>query len=166
MRGLLALICAMGALLAASPAAAGGMFFQLQSGGRSIDASSFQWGVGRVPGASTTASEADRESSLPTVSEIVITRTTDSSSPQIWQASTTNEHFNSVTIMMPNAAGVPTSYTLSDAVISKIAKNGGSPPTETLTLNFTEVKWDAPAGGAQTVTQPAGSPSSNPWAPH
>jgi type VI secretion system secreted protein Hcp len=49
-----------------------------------IEINSFQWGVGRGI-SSPTGGSADRESSAPSVSEIVVTKDTDASSPNLFQ---------------------------------------------------------------------------------
>ena len=48
-----------------------------------IELSSFQWGVGRGIG-SAMSGQASRESSSPSVSEIVVTKRMDGSSPGLW----------------------------------------------------------------------------------
>jgi type VI secretion system secreted protein Hcp len=47
-----------------------------------IEVNSFQWGVGRGVSSPTGAS-ADRESSAPSVSEVVVTKATDLASPKL-----------------------------------------------------------------------------------
>ena len=48
-----------------------------------IELTSFQWGVGRGIG-SAMSGQASRESSIPSVSEIVVTKRMDGSSPGLW----------------------------------------------------------------------------------
>jgi type VI secretion system secreted protein Hcp len=48
-----------------------------------IELTSFQWGVGRGIG-SAMGGATGRESSIPSVSEIVVTKLMDSSSPGLW----------------------------------------------------------------------------------
>ena len=53
--------------------------------GEWIEIGSLQWGVGRAI-SSPTSGSADREGSTPSVSEIVVTKATDPSSPSLWRA--------------------------------------------------------------------------------
>ena len=55
------------------------------SGSGWIEINSFQWGVGRGI-SNSNSSSADREGSTPSVSQIVVTRATDASSPSLWRA--------------------------------------------------------------------------------
>src|SRR5438874_480166 len=51
-----------------------------------IELSSFQWGMGRPITPPSTGTEADRESSIPSVSEIVVTKAQDSASGGLMRA--------------------------------------------------------------------------------
>lgn len=125
---------------------------------RWIEIAGFQWGVGRGM-ANATGSAADRQGKAPSVSEIVVVKQTDTSSPKLMQASTTGKHFNEVVIdfVRPDKQ-VFYEVKLKDVVISRFAlSSGGDRPTESLTLNFTKVEWtyanqkpDGSTGAPQT----------------
>jgi type VI secretion system secreted protein Hcp len=154
----------------AAQAAAGSM--SCSSGGAgagksSIEVSSFQWGSSRGISSPTGAS-ADRESSAPSVSEIVITRTQDSSSPNLFRGllgkpgSLGTCTLKFVKGNQPNEAPYLT-ITLTNAMVAKYSlSSGGDRPTESITLNFTKItftdKVDTTGGPAMKLL-PLPSPS-------
>jgi type VI secretion system secreted protein Hcp len=186
MRASLALIGALGALLlTAGQATAAAVDYFLQIDGvrgasttrpGAIELSSFQWGVGRGI-SSPTGGVTDRASSAPSVSEIVITKQTDSASPLLMRACANGAHFPTATLFMRKAGGEQEEflvYKLTDVLISSYQSGGhghGDNPTESLTIHFAkiEVVVNPPGGGAggpATITRATGATTANPWAPH
>jgi type VI secretion system secreted protein Hcp len=106
-----------------------------------IEVSSFHWGVGRGI-SSPTGGSSDRESSAPSVSEIVITKVIDKASPMLRQANMAGRHLGTVTLMMRKAGGEQMlRYVLSDVMISSYSLgSGGDRPTESLTLSFRKIE--------------------------
>ena len=176
MRGLLALVGAVGALLAASPAAAAAVDYFLQIDGihgpstqipSAIELTSFQWGAGRGVSAPTGAA-SDREGSAPSVSEIVITKTTDSTSPLLMRACANGQHFPTVVLYVRKSGGQAfVQYRLTDVLVSSDRPGGGADrPTESLTLHFATIQIEDSNGAATSVavTPATTGVSSNPWA--
>src|SRR5437764_304354 len=113
-----------------------------------IELSSFQWGVGRGIG-DPSGSSADREGSTPSVSEIVVTKTTDSASTNIMRASLglppagegklVKIHITKTNTDNPeNILELELENTL---VSGWSMSSGGDRPTESLSLNFTKVTY-------------------------
>lgn len=109
-----------------------------------IEISSFQWGVGRgitsgVGGASK------RESSAPSVSEITITKTFDSSSPLLLKEALGGKAVE-VKIDLTQTDNSAThvayeNYILTNCLISGYSiSSGGDRPSESLSLNFTKIE--------------------------
>ena len=123
-----------------------------------IELNSFQWGVGRGISSPTGAS-ADRESSAPSVSEIVVTKSTDLASPKLLNEAYQGEGVKVEIDFCKTDAGVLEvymKYTLEDAMISGYSlSSGGDRPTESLSLNFTKVEFKNTGMGAANDT---GSP--------
>lgn len=109
-----------------------------------IEVNSFQWGVGRGISSPTGAS-ADRESSAPSVSEIVVTKATDISSPKLLNDAYQGEGVKVVIDFCKTDKGkleVYMTYTLEDCMISGYSiSSGGDRPTESLSLNFTKIEF-------------------------
>ena len=108
-----------------------------------IELTSFQWGVGRA-----FAIGADRESAIPKLSEITITKPLDSSSPKLLQEAL-NGTGKTVTInFVNNNQGQGTTYLqiiLSNTLVSSFSmSSGGDRPTESLSLNFTRIEVKYP----------------------
>jgi type VI secretion system secreted protein Hcp len=107
-----------------------------------IEVNSFQWGVGRGI-SSPTGGSSDRESSAPSVSEIVVTKPTDIASVNLLGESLEGEG-EDVTIDFcktdKGALNVYLSYTLNNTMISGYSlSSGGDRPQESLSLNFTKI---------------------------
>jgi len=127
-----------------------------------IELHSYQWGIGRGISSPTGAS-ADRESSSPSVSEIVVTKNTDISSTKILNeglqgtGQTVQIDFTKTS---QGAQEVYLSLTLSDTLISGYSQSsGGDRPTESISLNFTKIEYKFinmtdpnTAGSPDTVT--------------
>jgi type VI secretion system secreted protein Hcp len=122
-----------------------------------IEINSFQWGVGRGI-TSPTATSADRESSAPSVSEIVVTKTTDASSPTLFRESVATKPTGTpwtICAFSPNSTGGTTNYlqlNLDNVLISSFQQSGGGDrPTESITLNFTKITMNYNGQGTQSL---------------
>ena len=110
-----------------------------------VEVNSFQWGVGRGI-SSPTGGSSDREASAPSVSEITVTKTMDSTSPKLLQEAlqgqgTTVKIFF-VDILKNGTTRLYAEYDLSNVLISGYSdSSGGDRPTESLSLNFTKVQY-------------------------
>jgi type VI secretion system secreted protein Hcp len=110
-----------------------------------IELSSFQWGVGRGIG-SATSGPASRESSIPSISEITVTKRMDSASPGLWTDSVAGQLNSTVNIVFTTTDQGDTKeflkYELSNTGLSGYSlSSGGDMPTESLSLNFTKISW-------------------------
>jgi type VI secretion system secreted protein Hcp len=121
-----------------------------------INVLSWSWGVHNI-GSQGSSSGAGRESSSPSVSEIVVTKALDKSSPLLWKNCVSGTHFKTVTLYMdpaPSSAGAPAgdgmTVTMSNARISHISiSSGGDRPTESVSFTFAKIKVDyTPQDGA------------------
>jgi type VI secretion system secreted protein Hcp len=132
-----------------------------------IEVSSFQWGVGRAI-TSPSGGSADREGSTPSVSEIVMTKETDSSSPNLFRASvgigpgaegkTVKIDFCKTDAASPEPY---LQYELENTLVSGWSiSSGGDRPSESLTLNFTKVTMNNIGMGAANDT---GTPDRASW---
>lgn len=113
-----------------------------------IELNSFQWGVGRgitSPRDPQSGGAANRESSRPSVSEIVITKRTDVASPLFSQAALHDRgdncelHFDKA-----NTSNDQPYMTilLKNVMVSRFSmSSGGDRPMESLTLNFTKIEY-------------------------
>ena len=107
-----------------------------------IELNSFQFGVSR--GVSSGAGGATRESSAPSISEIVVTKYFDKSSAKLYQDSVAGAFDSKVQIKMTTTTktAVETflTYDLSDCGVSSYSlSSGGDNPMESLSLNFLKV---------------------------
>ena len=131
---------------------AAGIFINLGSGikGESeqeghidtISASSIQWGVGRAVG---TYTSGNRETSSPSFSELVFTKTFDISSNDIAVAASMGKSLAEVTITLRKDTGEGgidyLVYTLTDCIISGYSvSSGGTTPMESVSLNYVKIK--------------------------
>lgn len=110
-----------------------------------IELTSFQWGIGRGIG-SAMSGQASRESSIPSISEIVVTKRMDSSSPGLWTDSVAGQLNTTVKISFTTTSQGATTeflkYELTNTGLSGYSlSSGGDMPTESLSLNFTKVSW-------------------------
>jgi type VI secretion system secreted protein Hcp len=117
-----------------------------------IEVNSFQWGVGRGI-ASPAGGSSDRESSAPSVSEIVVTKPTDVATVKLLDAALQGEG-EDVTIDFcktdKGKLSVYLSYTLNNTMISGYSSSsGGDRPTESVSLNFTKIECKDIALGAK-----------------
>lgn len=109
-----------------------------------LDIGSFQFGVGR--GISTpSGSTANREASEPSVSEVVVTKLMDGSSPYLLTEAVTGAVGKKVEIHLVST-GSPgntyAEYTLTNALVSGYSlSSGGDRPSESISINFTKVEY-------------------------
>lgn len=125
-----------------------------------IELNSVQWGVGRGI-SSPTGGSADRESSAPSVSEIVVTKATDVSSTKLLNEAYQGEGQNVTIDFCKTDKGkleVYLTLTLTNTMISGHSiSSGGERPSESVSLNFTKVEFKNVNMGAAGET---GSPDS------
>jgi len=103
---------------------------------------SLQWGVGR--GISSPVGGGGRQASLPSFSEVTISKTMDSASPQLaFQAAGGNTEVTCVvTLDHHNTGNTLYTLTLTGVLISGYSiSSGGDRPSESLSLNFTKITW-------------------------
>ncbi len=116
-----------------------------------IELQSFNWGVSRDISAPTGAA-ADRESSAPTLHEVVVTKNTDSSSPKLLNEAYQGDGQKVVIDFCKTDKGKLVVYltlTLEDAMVSghQFSSSGGSKedasnrPVESLTISYTKVEF-------------------------
>ena len=107
-----------------------------------IELNSFQFGVSR--GVSSGAGGSTRESSSPSISEIVVSKYLDSASPKLYQDSLAGAFDTKVTIKMTsttkNKVETFLTYELTDCGVSSYSQSsGGDAPVESLSLNFVKI---------------------------
>jgi type VI secretion system secreted protein Hcp len=123
-----------------------------------IEVNSFQFGVGRGI-SSPTGGSSDRESSAPSVSEIVVTKPTDVASTKLFNESLQGEGEDvTIDFCKTDKGKLETylTYTLTNTMISGYSlSSGGDRPMESLSFNFTKVEQKSTAQGAAGDT---GSP--------
>ena len=110
-----------------------------------IELTSFQWGIGRGIG-SAMSGQASRESSIPSVSEVVVTKRMDKASPGLWTDSVAGQLNTTVKIEFTTTSKGATetflSYEFDNTGLSGYSvSSGGDMPTESLSLNFTKMSW-------------------------
>jgi type VI secretion system secreted protein Hcp len=111
-----------------------------------IELGSFQWGIGRSVSSPSKGSDT-REGSEPSVSEIVVTKRMDKSSPNLWQDSVGGDFSTDVTIIFTTTTKDKVEsyleYDLQQTGLSSYSASAGAndPPNESLSLNFAIVTW-------------------------
>ena len=110
-----------------------------------IELHSVQWGVGR--GISSGAGgQSKREASVPSVSEVTVTKTMDNSTPELLKEALGGKLSTKVEIALTRTdqGGKHVAfqtYTLADSGISGYSVSaGGDHPTESISLNFVKVE--------------------------
>jgi len=125
-----------------------------------IELNSCQWGIGRGI-SSPTGGSSDRESSAPSVSEIVVTKATDVSSTKVLNEGYQGEGQKVTIDFCKTDKGkleVFLTLSLENTMISGYSlSSGGDRPTESLSLNFTKIEFKNVNMGAAGET---GSPDS------
>jgi type VI secretion system secreted protein Hcp len=109
-----------------------------------IELNSCQWGIGRGI-SSPTGGSNDRESSAPSVSEVVVTKNTDVSSTKVLNEGYQGEGKDVQIDFCKTDKGkleVYLTITMNNTMISGYSlSSGGDRPTESLSLNFTKVEF-------------------------
>jgi type VI secretion system secreted protein Hcp len=124
-----------------------------------IELNSFQWGVGRSV-SSASRGDDTREGSEPSISEVVVTKRMEKSSPKLWQDAVGGDFSSKVTIVFTTTTKDKVEsylqYELTDTGLSGYSASGASdnPPTESLSLNFAKVSWKYTAADAKTGGTP------------
>ena len=131
---------------------AAGIFINMGSGikGESVQeghkdeiaASSLQWGVGRGVSSYTSG---NRETTTPSFSEMVFTKTFDISSNDLAKAATMGKSLPEVKISLRKDTGEGgldyLVYTLTDVLISSYSvSSGGETPSESISMNYIKIK--------------------------
>jgi type VI secretion system secreted protein Hcp len=108
-----------------------------------IELGSAQVGVGRGIGAPT-GRDSNRESSQPSISELVVTHSMDETSPLLFQEACVGKGKKvTVHFVRTSAEQLETYYeiTLTNALVSGWSmSSGGDRPTESISLNFTKIE--------------------------
>jgi type VI secretion system secreted protein Hcp len=110
-----------------------------------IELNSFQWGVGRAI-SSPVGSSAERESTAPSISEVVVTKDNDIASGKLMQEALTGQGQTvqiDFTRTNKGQQDVYLTLTLTNTIISGYSHTaaGADRPTESLSLNFTKVQF-------------------------
>lgn len=110
-----------------------------------IEVSSMSFGVGRAINSANPGNQSNRESSVPSFSEISIAKDADESSPKLFteacigKAKKVEIHFCNIGDKVQSFL----EYVLTDVLISSYsigAGSGGSHPSESLSLNFSKIE--------------------------
>lgn len=111
-----------------------------------IQVDSFQWGVGL--GVASPTGNANREASIPSFSEVTVTKKTDVSSTPLFKETCGRENFKSVTISFTttgkgNSNLVFLEIKLENVIISgySMSSGGEGRPSESLSLNYTKINY-------------------------
>jgi len=109
-----------------------------------ITCESIQWGGGRAIGTAT-GSAMNREASMVSISEVVITKQQENSSPEMLKRSYTGTDGEDVTIHLTTTSneGVNTimELKLTNSLISGFScSSGGDRPSESISINFTKIE--------------------------
>jgi type VI secretion system secreted protein Hcp len=109
-----------------------------------IELNSLQWGVSRAVGTAARGSTT-RESSEPSISEMVLTKRMDTSSNKLFMDSVGGDFSTKVTIKLTTTTKDQVTtflkYELTNTGVSAYTmQTGGEAPTESLSLNFTKVQ--------------------------
>jgi len=109
-----------------------------------IELNSFQWGVGRGI-SSPTGGSMDRESSAPSVSEIVVTKAQDVATTKLLDEALQGEGKKvQIDFCKTDKGKLETymQYVLENTLISGYSiSSGGDRPSESLSLNFTKIEF-------------------------
>jgi len=116
------------------------------TGTTDIDIQSFSWGSSNA-----TVNSVNREANPPSVSQVVITKKIDISSPALFRACAAGQHFPTATLnIVTGGTGLQEAftYTMTNVAVSsaEYAGNagGGDTPVESVTFKFT--KWELSTG--------------------
>ncbi|MFY9299758.1 MAG: type VI secretion system tube protein Hcp [Candidatus Nitrosotenuis sp.] len=124
---------------------------------REIELNSFQFGIARAIGSPGAGS--GRESSAPSISEIVVTKVMDKASPKLFEQALVGTPRKVDIFFVLNTGSGPVTYaqyTLEDVLVSRYSvSSGGDRPTESLSLNFAKITFK------HTVIDQQGKPGSS-----
>ena len=122
-----------------------------------ITISSLQMGVGRA--ISVSGGGADRETSNPSFSEITLTKSTDIASADLFMQAVCGKSLGKAEIHFLQTGGadkkqqVFLKIELTDAIVSSYsASSGGDRPSESFSLNFTQISYPYDAFSGEKVT--------------
>jgi type VI secretion system secreted protein Hcp len=120
-----------------------------------IEVNSFQYGIGRGIGSPMGGSK-DRESSAPSISEVVVTKPMDSASVALFESALYGEG-KKVTAKFcktdKDKLEVYLSYELQEVLVSGYSvSSGGDNPSESISLNFTKILMIVTPGGSLNET--------------
>lgn len=111
-----------------------------------ITISSLQFGVGRA--ITTSGGGADRETSNPSFSEVTLTKSTDIASADLFMQAVCGKSLGKAEIHFLQTGGadkkqqVYLKIELSEAIVSSYStSSGGDRPSESLSLNFTQISY-------------------------
>jgi type VI secretion system secreted protein Hcp len=122
-----------------------------------ITLSSLQFGVGRA--ISVSGGGADRETSNPSFSEVTLTKSTDIASADLFMQAVCGKSLGKAEIHFIQTGGadkkqqVYLKIELTDAIVSSYsASSGGDRPSESISLNFTQISYQYDAFSGDKVT--------------
>jgi type VI secretion system secreted protein Hcp len=122
-----------------------------------ITISSLQMGVGRA--ISVSGGGADRETSNPSFSEITLTKSTDVASADLFMQAVCGKSLGKAELHFVQTGGsdkkqqVYMKIELTDAIVSSYsASSGGDRPSESFSLNFTQISYQYDAFSGDKVT--------------
>jgi len=122
-----------------------------------ITIASLQMGVGRA--ISVSGGGADRETSNPSFSEITLTKSTDVASADLFMQAVCGKSLGKAEIHFVQTGGsdkkqqVYMKIELTDAIVSSYsASSGGDRPSESFSLNFTQISYQYDAFSGDKVT--------------
>lgn len=122
-----------------------------------ITISSLQLGVGRA--ISVSGGGADRETSNPSFSEVTLTKSTDVASADLFMQAVCGKSLGKAEIHFVQTGGadkkqqVYMKVELTDAIVSSYsASSGGDRPSESFSLNFTQISYQYDAFSGDKVT--------------
>ena len=109
---------------------------------KQVEMTSFSFGVSRAI-ASPLGGSKDRESAAPAVSEVVLTKVTDSATTGLFEAALCGEGKKlTINFVKTDADQLETflSYELQESLVSSYSmSSGGDNPSESVTVNFTKI---------------------------
>lgn len=121
-----------------------------------ITISSMQMGVGRA--ISVSGGGADRETSNPSFSEITLTKSTDIASADLFMQAVCGKSLGKAELHFVQTGGsdkkqqVYMKIELTDAIVSSYsASSGGDRPSESFSLNFTQISYQYDAFSGDTI---------------
>lgn len=109
-----------------------------------IEVRSWSWAE---TNAATGASGGGRGAGKVSMSDLVITKDVDKSTPKLALACATGEHISQATLTVRRAGGEQQEYfeiTLTDCLVTSYqmsGADGGGVPSESLSLNYTKIEW-------------------------